>query len=54
MKLIYSLTLSPEIIHTVDEMRKATGLSRSAQIEYILRSYIRQYHKSDISILPTH
>jgi len=36
-KLCWSLALDPKTVKRVDELRKRTGLSRSAQVEMLLR-----------------
>jgi hypothetical protein len=45
----YTFTLTPEVARKLEDHARANGLSRSSQLEIILREYFRL--KVDISVV---
>jgi hypothetical protein len=49
LKIRYTFTLTPEVARKLEDHARANGLSRSSQLEIILREYFRL--KVDISVV---
>jgi hypothetical protein len=45
----YTFTLTPEVARKLEEHARSNGLSRSSQLEIILREYFKL--KADISVV---